>query len=128
MKRETPRVPQARLSYGEPLAEAESQRLKCRCIWGQFGLAPLVGTGASSPRVVESVPRNDGPTVILLGALGLTGLDAPMTVAGVTDGEGLHALVEQVLGATLWPGDIVLIDNLGAHKVAGIQEAVARTV
>ena len=54
----------------------------------------------------------------LLGALGLTGLDALMTVAGVTDGEGLHALVEQVLGATLWPGDIVVIDNLGAHKVA----------
>lgn len=80
------------------------------------------------PRVVGSVPRNDGPTVILLGALGLTGLDALMTVDGVTDGEGLHTLVEQVLGATLWPGDIVVIDNLGAHKVAGIQEAVARTV
>lgn len=80
------------------------------------------------PRVVGSVPRNDGPTVILLGALGLTGLDALMTVDGVTDGEGLYTLVEQVLGATLWSGDIGVIDNLGAHKVAGIQEAVARTV
>jgi hypothetical protein len=49
-------------------------------------------------------------------------------VDGVTDGEGLHTLVEQVLGATLWSGDIGVIDNLGAHKVAGIQEAVARTV
>jgi hypothetical protein len=66
--------------------------------------------------------------VILLGALGLTGLDALMTVDGVTDGEGLYTLVEQVLGATLWSGDIGVIDNLGAHKVAGIQEAVARTV
>jgi transposase len=58
------------------------------------------------------------------GALGVRGLEALMTGEGATDGEVFRAFVEQVVCPTLEPGDIVVMDNLRAHKVAGIQEAM----
>jgi transposase len=75
-------------------------------------------------RALGSVPRNYGPTVPLLGALGVRGLEAIMTVEGATDGAILHALVAQGLGPPLAPGDIVVMANWRAHKVAGLQEAL----
>jgi transposase len=47
-----------------------------------------------------------------------------MTVDGATDGEVFQAYVEQVLCPTLESGDVVVMDNLGAHKVSGIREAI----
>lgn len=125
-ERDTPRVQQARLTYGEQLAEVEIERLKFVDESGvNLALTRLYGRAPGGTRAVGSVPRNYGPNVTLLGALGLTGLDALMTVDGATDGEVFHAFVEQVLCPTLCPGDIVVMDNLSAHKVAGIQEAIA---
>ena len=72
-----------------------------------------------------SVPRHYGPNVTLLGALGVRGLAALMTVEGATDGEVLRAFVERMLCPTLETGAIVVMGNLRAHKVAGIQEAIA---
>lgn len=70
------------------------------------------------------MPCNYGPNVTLLGALGLTGLDALMTVDGATDGDVFRAFVEHVLCPTLQAGDVVVMDNLRAHKVAGIEAAI----
>jgi transposase len=86
----------------------------------RYGRAP---TGA---RVLGHVPQNYGPNVTLLGALGVQGLHAVMTVDGATDTEVFRAYVKQVLGPTLAPGDIVVMDNLRAHKAVGIQQAIAR--
>ena len=47
-----------------------------------------------------------------------------MTVEGATDAAGFRAFVSEVLARTLRPGDIVIMDNLGAHKVEGIATAV----
>jgi transposase len=47
-----------------------------------------------------------------------------MTIDSATDGEVFRAFVEQVLCPTLQTGDVVVMDNLRAHKVAGIQEAI----
>jgi transposase len=44
---------------------------------------------------------------------------------GAMNGETFRAYIEQVLAPTLSPGDIVIMDNLGSHKVSGIREAVA---
>jgi transposase len=54
----------------------------------------------------------------------MTGLQALMTGDGATEGAVWRAVVEQVLGPTLWAGDLVVRDNWGAHKVSGIQEAM----
>ena len=70
------------------------------------------------------MPCNYGPHVTLLGALGPSGLEALMTIDSATDGEVFRAFVEQVLCPTLQTGDVVVMDNLRAHKVAGIQEAI----
>jgi transposase len=75
---------------------------------------------------VGSVPCNYGPNVTLLGALGAAGLEALMTIEGATDGPVFQAFVEQVLCPTLQAGDVVVMENLRAHKVAGIEDAIAR--
>jgi transposase len=49
-----------------------------------------------------------------------------MTVNGATDADVFRADVTQVLGPTLAPGDIVVIDNVSAHKALGVQQALAR--
>src|SRR5690348_13413473 len=58
--------------------------------------------------------------------MSLAGIGAVMTVEGATDAEVFRAYVKHVLGPTLLPGDIVLLDNLSVHKVSGIQQMLAR--
>ena len=86
----------------------------------RYGRAPR-GT-----RVIGSVPQNSGQNVTMLGTLGVQGIQAVMTVDGATDAEVFRAYVKRVLGPTLRPGDIVVMDNLRAHKVVGVQQALAR--
>ena len=62
----------------------------------------------------------------MLGALGVHGLQAVMTVDGATDTDVFRTYVKRVLGPTLVPGDIVVMDNLRAHKAVGVQQALAR--
>ena len=50
--------------------------------------------------------------------------DGPGVFDGVIDGESFRAYIDQILVPTLHPGDLVIADNLGAHKVAGIQRAI----
>ena len=73
-----------------------------------------------------AVPQNYGAQVTRLAALGRRGVEAVMTIDGGTDAEVFHAYVGQVLRPTLRPGDIVIMDHLRAHQVAGIREAIAQ--
>jgi transposase len=84
----------------------------------------LFGRAPRGKRVVETAPQNYGPNVTRSGALSLQGLEAIMTVEGATNGDVFRAYVAQVLGPTLVAGDVVILDNLGAHKGAGIREAI----
>lgn len=49
-----------------------------------------------------------------------------MTIEGAMDGIVFLAYIEQVLAPTLITGDVVVMDNLGAHKVTGVREAIER--
>ena len=60
----------------------------------------------------------------LVAALTPNGLQAAMTVSGAVNGNVFAAYLQQVLGPTLVPGDVVVLDNLPAHKVAGLAELV----
>jgi transposase len=75
-------------------------------------------------RAYAAKPRNRGRAVTLIGALGVNGLVATMTVEGGTDGEVFRSYVKQVLVPQLRPGHVVIMDNLKAHKVTGIREAI----
>jgi transposase len=60
----------------------------------------------------------------ILSALSLGGLLATMTIEQATDGDIFLAYIEQVLGPKLRPGDVVVMDNLSAHKVAGVEQLI----
>ena len=91
-----------------------------------LAMTRLYGRAPKGERVVGSVPQNYGQNVTVLAALGPQGLQAMMTVEGATDADVCRADVKHGLGPTLAPGDIIVLDNLGAHKAVGIQQMLAR--
>ena len=60
----------------------------------------------------------------MLGVLSLSGISAPMTVKGAVDGIVFKTYVQQVLCPSLSAGEVVVMDNLPAHKIAGIKELI----
>ena len=60
-----------------------------------------------------------------IAGLRLSGMTAPWVLDGAMDGNAFRIYVRDVVGPTLKRGDVVVLDNLPAHKVAGIREAIA---
>ncbi len=89
-----------------------------------LALTRLYGRAAPGERVAEGVPQNYGENITMLATIGLDGLQAPMTVNGAVDGAVFLAYVREVLCPTLSEGEVVVMDNLKAHKVAGVGEAI----
>src|SRR5690606_10778745 len=71
-----------------------------------------------------SVPHGHWKTTTFIGGLRLTGMTAPMVLDGPMTGAWFQAYVEQVLAPSLRSGDIVILDNLAAHKIEGARAAV----
>ena len=84
----------------------------------------LYGRAPRGERVIGSAPQNYGENITMLGALSAAGLEALMTIDGATDGEVFAVFVREVLCPTLTEGDIVVLDNLGAHRSAAARKAV----
>ena len=82
------------------------------------------GRAPRGERVNEATPDGRWQVLTTLGTMSLRGMEAVMTVPAATDGDVFRAYVEQVLCATLVPGDVLILDNLSAHKVAGIRELI----
>jgi transposase len=87
-------------------------------------LAPLYGYSAKGERVRLSVPRNRGKNTTLLAAMTLDGMGETMAVEGSTDQEVFDAYVEHVLAPTLETGQVVILDNLSAHKPVRVRELI----
>lgn len=75
-------------------------------------------------RAYGKVPSNRGKNVTMIGALSVSGLIAPMTWQGGTNGLTFLTYVEQVLAPTLWEGACVVMDNFRSHHVDGVQTAI----
>ena len=75
-------------------------------------------------RVCEAVPTGHWRTLTVLAALTTTGVLASMSIESPTDGDVFLAFVEQVLAPRLEPGHVVVLDNLSAHKVAGVRQLI----
>ena len=82
------------------------------------------GRARRGRRLVAAVPHGHWKTTTFLAALRHDGLSAPCVFDGAINGERFLAYVEQVLVPTLRAGDLVVMDNLAAHKVAGVREAI----
>ncbi|WP_253637939.1 MULTISPECIES: IS630 family transposase [unclassified Bradyrhizobium] len=82
------------------------------------------GRSPRGERLVSGVPHGHWKTLTLVAALRIDGLTAPYVIDGAMDGPSFLAYVEQVLAPTLRKGDIVFMDNLRTHKIAGVREAI----
>jgi transposase len=83
------------------------------------------GWGPKGARLVDAAPHGHWRTTTFVAGLGATGIIAPLVLDGPMTGEAFRAYVEQFLVPSLSPGEVVVMDNLAAHKVAGIREAIA---
>lgn len=92
-----------------------------------LSLARLYARAPKGERAYGTKPVNRGEKVTTIGALGVEGLGAVMTIEGSTTGEVFLSYVTQLLAPQLRPGHLVLLDNLSAHKVAGVRAAIEAT-
>jgi transposase len=81
-----------------------------------LGMTRLFGRAAPGERVVEATAGYSGAHYTIVATLGLQGITAPWLFEGAMNGTAFETYVEHVLAPTLHPGDLVLIDNLSAHK------------
>lgn len=85
------------------------------------------GRAGRGERVGEGTPSGHWRTLTILGAIRMSGWVATMTIEDATDGEVFLAYLAQVLGPQLQPGDVVVMDNLSAHKVQGVRDLIQQT-
>ena len=83
-----------------------------------WGRAPM------GERIAEATQQSHWKVLTTLGAMSLRGIEAAMTIDAATDGEIFRVFIDQVLLPRLEPGHVVVLDNLSAHKVAGIREKI----
>ena len=92
--------------------------------WVKTNMARLRGRAPRGQRLLAAVPHGHWKTSTFIAGLRDDGLVAPAVFEGAINGELFLAYVEQVLVPTLRPGDIVIMDNLGSHKSAGVRAAI----
>jgi transposase len=85
------------------------------------------GRALHGARVDEGVPAGRWRTLTVLGAVSLSGWLAVMSVEAATDGDIFLAYLKHVLCPQLKPGQLVVMDNLGAHKVDGVRQLIEQT-
>jgi transposase len=87
-------------------------------------MSRLRGRAVRGKRVISKVPHGHWKTTTFVGALRLAGITAPMVIDGAMNGRVFLAYVQQQLVPTLREGDVVIMDNLAAHKVSGVRDAI----
>lgn len=92
--------------------------------WATTNMTPIYGRAARGARCPGRRPQNHWHTTTLVCALRSDALPAPCVLDGALNGDAFVAWVEQFLVPELRRGDIVVMDNLGSHKVAGVQAAI----
>ena len=102
--------PERLMFIDETSAKTNMARLRGRCPRGQ--------------RLHAALPWGHWKTTTFVAGLRLDGLHAPMVLDGAINGETFKAYVAQLLAPGLQPGDIVVMDDLKSHKVAGVREAI----
>ena len=94
--------------------------------WTSTDMTRRYGRALRGQRCRSSAPLSHWQTTTFVGALRKRGISATMVIEEPMDGDVFVAYVEQVLVPTLSPGDVVILDNLGSHKVDGVEEAITK--
>jgi transposase len=88
-------------------------------------MARRYGRCPASERLVAAVPHGHWYATTFVAGLRQSGITAPLVLDRLMTGAAFRADVAQFLAPTLAPGDVVVLDNLAAHKVEGIAQAIA---
>jgi transposase len=83
------------------------------------------GRSPSDRRLVAAVPHGHWRTTTFIAGHRQAGIVAPLVLDGPMTGRAFRAYVEQCLAPALAPGDVVVLDNLAAHKIDGVRQAIA---
>jgi transposase len=92
--------------------------------WATTNMTRRYGRSRRGQRLVAKVPHGHWKTTTFMAALRIDGVTAPTVIDGAINGAMFLAYIQQQLVPTLRPGDIVVMDNLAAHKVAGVRVAI----
>jgi transposase len=84
----------------------------------------LRGRSPRGERLIGYAPHGHWKTITFVAGLRLRKMSAPFVLEGAMNGPMFLAYVKQCLAPTLKRGDIVVMDNLPVHKVAGVQQAI----
>jgi len=87
----------------------------------------LYARGVGGRRIHEATPGGHWKIMTILGAMSLSGMVAIMTIEEPTDTDIFLAYVEHLLCPALKPGDVVVIDNLSAHKAPAVRQSIEKT-
>lgn len=124
-ERESERVQARRVEYQVEITGESFSRFKFLDEAGSnLAMTRLYGRGAKGERVIETVPQNYGENITLLASLSLAGVAAPMTINGAVDASVFKTYTEKVWCPTWAEGEVVIMDNLSVHKVAGSRELI----
>lgn len=84
-------------------------------------LTRLYARAIGGSRTTEAVPRNYGASTSMISTLGVSGVEATMFIEGSVDTQVFNAYCQEVLRPTLKVGEVIGLDNLGAHRASQIQ-------
>jgi hypothetical protein len=87
-------------------------------------LSPLYAWTPRGQRASYSVSRNRGPNTTLLSSMTLEGMGTSLAVEGATNREIFETYVQRVLAPTLPKGQVLVMDNLSAHKGDRVKELI----
>lgn len=90
-----------------------------------LNLTPRYARAPRGERAYGSVPRNTPPNTTLIASLTTAGMGPAMLLPGATDTAAFEVYIAQVLAPSLVPGQVVILDNLSAHKSVRVQELIA---
>lgn len=96
--------------------------------WAKTNMTRPRGRAYCGERLVCHAPFGHWKTTTFLAGLRLSGLTAPLVIDGAVNGTVFLNYIRQHLAPVLRPGDILIMDNLNSHKVAGVREAVSEAV
>jgi transposase len=92
--------------------------------WCSTNMARTRGRAPKGERLRASIPHGHWKTTTFVAGLRLSGMVAPLVLDGPINGEAFQAYVDQMLIPDLAPGDVVVMDNLGSHKLPGVRGAI----
>jgi transposase len=92
--------------------------------WAKTNMCRRLGRSLEGTRLIAKVPHAHWKTTTFIAGLRWDRLTAPLVVDGAINGRTFLAYVRQILVPTLKARDIVVMDNLQSHKVAGVREAI----